>query len=47
MYTIVKANRRQFSRQPTNPCIKFMALMAASVPLGYIYYVIDCLVRGG
>jgi hypothetical protein len=46
MYTITKANRRRFhQRQPTDPCIKFMALMAASVPLGYIYYVIDCMVR--
>jgi hypothetical protein len=45
MYTIVKADRRQFRRQPTDPCIKFMGIMLASVPLAYIYYVIDCWVR--
>jgi hypothetical protein len=45
MYTITKADRRRFRHKPIDPCIKFMALMLASVPLAYIYYVIDCWVR--
>jgi hypothetical protein len=45
MYTITKADRRQFRRPQIDPCIKFMWFMAALMPVSYIYYVIDRLVR--
>jgi hypothetical protein len=49
MYTIIKADRRQFTlKRPIDyPCIVLMRLMLAAVPVSLIYYIIDCLVRGG
>jgi hypothetical protein len=47
--TIVKADKRRFVvRKPSDYILRVSAaIMLALVPLGFIYYIIDYLVRGG
>jgi hypothetical protein len=49
MFTIIKANKRQFTIQKPFDygCRVLMMIMLAAVPLSFIYYLVDCLVRKG
>jgi hypothetical protein len=49
MFTIVKADRHKFTvKRPFDyGFIVLRRIMLASVPLAYIYYIIDCWVRSG